>query len=297
MEKMKQRLLVIGATGMLGSVLFRSLSEEQDLKTYGTVRDARGINYFAPHLRAAIIPNVNVESESCILAAFALAKPDVVLNCAGIVKQNPKVNDHLESLAINASLPHRLSKYCSVFGARFVHFSTDCVFSGEMGGYRESDFPDAHDLYGRTKCLGEVDNEGSVTLRTSIIGHELAGNYSLVSWFLSQAGVVKGYRKAIFSGLPTVEIAKVIRERVLPNASLCGIYHLSAAPISKYDLLRLIASEYRKSITIIPDDTVVIDRSLNSERFRMATGFVPSPWPELIGRMNREQKLAWCRDR
>lgn len=173
-------------------------------------------------------------------------------------------------------------------GARLIHFSTDCVFSGKQGQYKEDDFADAYDLYGRTKYLGEVDYENAITLRTSIIGHELESKRSLVDWFLNQSSEVKGFRKAIFSGLPTIEIARIVREYVIPNPKLRGLYHLSVDPISKYDLLRMVGTIYGKDIAIIPDDELIIDRSLNSDRFRSATGFKPKPWLELVEAMHNE---------
>lgn len=271
---------------MLGSTLFQAFSADPAFETYGTMRDASGARYFASDLRDALIPNVNLEGETGLLSAFSIAQPDVVINCVGIIKQLPNANDHLESLAINSSLPHRLARYSNMVGARLVHFSTDCVFSGKDGQYKEDDFPDAYDLYGRTKFLGEVDYENAITLRTSIIGHELASAKSLVDWFLSQSTEIKGFRKAIFSGLPTIEVARIVREYVIPNSELRGLYHLSVDPINKYDLLRLVAELYGKDIAIIPDDQLIIDRSLNSDRFRMATGFTPKPWPELIKAMH-----------
>ena len=291
-EKSKQRVLVIGATGMLGSTVFRAFSMDEDFQTYGTIRDASGANYFSPELRGALIPNIGVEGESGLVTAFSIAKPDIVINCVGIIKQLPNANDHLESLAINAILPHRLAKFCTMVGARLVHFSTDCVFSGKDGQYKENSFPDAYDLYGRTKYLGEVDYENAITLRTSIIGHELASNKSLVDWFLSQSGEVKGYRKAIFTGLPTIEIARVVKELVIPNLGLKGLYHLSVDPINKFDLLSLVAETYGKDIKIVPDDKMMIDRSLNSDHFRAATGFESKPWTELIRDMHHEYMLA-----
>lgn len=288
MNERKTRILVLGAAGMLGSTLFRALSREQNFQTFGTVRSNSDIRNFAPELHDALIPNIHLEVESGILSAIAIAKPDIVINCVGIIKQLPNANDHLESLAINSTLPHRLAKYCIAIGARFVHFSTDCVFSGKRGAYTEEDFADAYDLYGRTKFLGEVSYENSITLRTSIIGHELNRAKSLLDWFLAQRVEVKGFRKAIFSGLPTIEIARVIKEFVVPNRELTGIYHLSVDPINKYDLLRLIAHTYRKEIQIVPDDNVVIDRSLNSDRFRLATGYHPKSWPDLIENMHRD---------
>lgn len=291
-EKRNLRVLVLGATGMLGSTLFRSFSEDPGLLTFGTMRDAQGERHFSRELRDALISDVHLGGEDGLLKAFSIAKPDVVVNCVGIIKQLPNANDHLEGLAINSSLPHRLAKYCSMVGARLVHFSTDCVFSGKDGQYLEDDFPDAYDLYGRTKYLGEVDYENAVTLRTSIIGHELTSSKSLVDWFLGQSGDVRGYRKAIFSGLPTIEMARVIRELVIPNPDIKGLYHLSVDPINKFDLLGLVAKTYGKVIEIVPDDKIEIDRSLNSDRFRSVTGYTPEPWPNLIRDMYNDYQSA-----
>lgn len=292
MHNFKTRVLVLGASGMLGSTLFRAYCRDPLFQTFGSIREASAKQYFAPKLHDALIPNVHLDGESGLLSAFAVAKPNVVINCIGIIKQLPNANDHLESLAINATLPHRLAKYCDATGARLVHFSTDCVFSGKQGLYKEEDFPDAYDLYGRTKFLGEVGYENSVTLRTSIIGHELNRSKSLVDWFLSQSGEVKGFTKAVFSGLPTIEVARVLKEYVIPNSKLRGLYHLSVDPINKYDLLNLVASTYGKAIKITPDDKLVIDRSLNSDRFRKATGFKPKAWSELIKDMHEEYLLT-----
>lgn len=295
MTKRKSRVLVFGATGMLGSTLFRILSADQTIDTFGTMRDASGAQYFSPEFHRALIPNVHLEGESGLLKAFSVAQPDIVINCIGIIKQLPNSNDHLESLAVNASLPHRLASYCNVANARLVHFSTDCVFSGKQGQYREEDFVDAYDLYGRSKFLGEVNYANTLTLRTSIIGHELSSNKSLVDWFLSQTREIKGFKKAIFSGLPTVEVARVVRELVIPNPELSGLYHLSVDPINKYDLLNLIADVYKKSIKIVPDDRLVIDRSLNSDNFRERTGFSPRSWRKLIEDMYDYYSEFWLK--
>jgi dTDP-4-dehydrorhamnose reductase len=291
-NKLKLKVLVIGATGMLGSTIFRAFSAFSDLQTYGTIRNVIGRKYFAPALRNALIPSINMESESGLLTAFSIARPDVVINCVGIIKQSPIANDYLESLSINATLPHRLAKYCEMSGARLIHFSTDCVFSGKSGLYVEGDFPDANDLYGRTKFLGEVDYGNTLTLRTSIIGHELASKKSLVDWFLSQELQVKGFRRAIFSGLPTIEIARLLKEHIITDSSLKGMYHLSVNPIDKNYLLNLISEVYGKKILIVPDDNLIIDRSLNSNRFRLATGFIPKSWPQLISDMYHDNLVA-----
>lgn len=287
-EQRKLRVLVLGATGMLGSTFFRVFSADHTIETFATSRAPDGAKHFAPEHRKAVILNIDLESEIGLLEAFSAAKPDVVINCVGIIKQLPQAHDHLGSLAINSMLPHRLAKYCGTVGARLVHFSTDCVFSGGKGQYTENDFSDAYDLYGRTKFLGEVDYGNAITLRTSIIGHELASARSLVDWFLQQSGQVKGFRNAIFSGLPTVEVARVVREFVIPNKTLRGLYHLAVEPINKNELLRLIAQTYSKEISIIPDDKVVIDRSLNAEKFQTATGFIAKSWPELVRTMHED---------
>jgi dTDP-4-dehydrorhamnose reductase len=292
MIKEKTKILVLGASGMLGSTLFRAFNRDQQFDTFGSIREVNAKRFFLPELHDAIIPNVCVDGEVGLLKAFSFAKPDIVINCIGIIKQLPSSSDHLESLAINAVLPHRLAKYCDAAGARLVHFSTDCVFSGQRGLYKEEDIPDACDLYGRTKLLGEVDYGNSITLRTSIIGHELNRSKSLVDWFLSQSGEVKGFAKAVFSGLPAIEVARVVKECVIPNPMLRGLHHLSVDPISKYDLLKIVAHEYGKTIKIIPDEKFVIDRSLNSDRFRAATGFQPKSWPTLVKEMRDEYLLT-----
>ena len=212
-------------------------------------------------------------------------RPDVVINCIGLVKQIAAVNDPILALSINSILPHRLARLCDLASARLIHVSTDCVFSGGKGGYVESDPPDALDLYGRSKLLGEVAYPHAITLRTSIIGRELNGSHGLIGWFLAQQGAVSGYTRAVFSGLPTCELARVVRDFVLPQPELHGVYHVVAEPISKYALLQLVNGAYGKHLEITPDASVQIDRSLNGGRFRAATGYVAPSWPELVEQM------------
>jgi len=281
----KNKVLVLGAGGMLGNAIFRLFANAGRDSVTGTLRSASKMRYFTPEQRDRLISDVDVTDDRSLAAVFDDVKPSIVINCIGIIKQHSAAKDPLTALTINAVLPHRLAQLCADHGARLIHMSTDCVFSGDRGGYREDDFPDADDLYGRTKYLGETHYPHTVTLRTSIIGHELGSAYSLIDWFLNQEGSVKGYSKAIFSGLPTIEVARVIRDFVYDNLTLSGVYHLSAHPISKHDLLSLVAQAYGKKIEIVPDTTVDIDRSLNSERFRQATGYVPTPWPDLIHTM------------
>ena len=282
----KIRIVVLGSTGMLGNAVLRFFASKVNFEVHGTVRDwssVRALQIRAP--LANFVAGVDVMSLDSLMRMFATVQPDIVINCVGIVKQIAEANDPLIALPINSLLPHRLARLAQVAGARLVHISTDCVFSGSQGNYDETDLPDAYDLYGRSKLLGEVDYPNAITLRTSIIGHELTSNRSLIDWFLSQTGEVQGFKNAIFSGLPTVEIARIIHDHVIFNADLFGLYHVSAAPINKFDLLSLVAKEYGKEIAIRANHDFVIDRSLKSDRFRAATGFEPEPWAQLIHRM------------
>lgn len=276
------RILVLGASGMLGNAMVRVLSENADWHVHGTIRSESAKRFFSPGIAARLIPGVDVEQQDSLLHAFIQARPEVVVNCVGLVKQLAEAEDPLQAIPINALLPHRLARMCELAGARLVHMSTDCVFSGDRGGYRETDPSDAKDLYGRSKFLGEVAYPHTVTLRTSIIGHELQSAHGLVGWFLSQEERCNGFTRAIFSGLPTVVLAQIVRDVVIAHVALSGVYHVAAQPIAKYDLLQLIAEAYGKKIEIVPVDRLVIDRSLNAERFQQATGYVAPGWPELI---------------
>ena len=280
------RVLVLGATGMLGNAVFRFFSGSDGFEAFATARSSTLLDRFADAARSKIILGVDVENMDVMARVFANYRPDVVINCIGVVKQLSSAKDPLVSIPINSMLPHRLSTLCALSGARFIHISTDCVFNGDKGAYREDDIPDANDLYGRTKFLGEVDAPHAITLRTSIIGRELAGAHSLVDWFLSQSDPIKGFRRAIFSGLPTCELARVIRDFVLPSRELHGLYHVSSDPIDKYTLLSLIAARYGSNTKIDPDDEFSIDRSLNSDRFTSATGYRSPSWPELVASMH-----------
>ena len=284
------RILVLGVTGMLGSAVFRVFSADAARQTFGTLRSNAALRHFPQDCHARLVTGVDVLDQDALVSAMARVKPDVVINCVGLIKQLADAKDPLTALPINAMLPHRLARLCELGGARLIHVSTDCVFSGRKGLYLESDLSDAEDLYGKSKYIGELHElPNAITLRTSIIGHELGSAYALVDWFLSQQGEVRGFTKAIFSGLPTVELARVIKDFVIPNPELSGLYHVAAAPIDKFRLLSLVAAQYGKQIEIRPDAALVIDRSLNSARFTEATGYVAPQWPELIRRMHADR--------
>lgn len=282
----KQKILVLGASGMLGNAVVRYFATRTSHDIVGIVRSARSAQLLPAEVREHIVEGGDVDDFDGLVRMFDRHRPTIVINCVGLVKQLEEAKNPLAAIPINSALPHRLARLCSLTGARLIHLSTDCVFSGDKGMYVEDDLPDARDVYGRTKLLGEVDYPHALTLRTSIIGHELGGQHSLICWFLAQAGRVQGFSRAVFSGLPTVEIARVIDAHVLSRPDLHGVYHLSAEPIDKFSLLTLVADIYGKSIQIDENPSLVIDRSLDSTRFRKATGFQPDDWPTLVQRMH-----------
>jgi dTDP-4-dehydrorhamnose reductase len=274
---------------MLGHMMFRTLSADPRLTVFGSIRDENARRWFAPEHRARLVPGVNVESHDSVVGLMASTRPDVVVNCIGLVKQLAAADDPLAAIPMNSLLPHRLAALCRIRSARLIHFSTDCVFSGERGNYLETDFPDARDLYGRSKLLGELAYEHTVTLRTSIIGHELSGAHGL----LAQQGRVRGFTRAVFSGLPTDELSRVVQTIVLHRPDLNGVYHVAAAPVDKYSLLNLIARIYEKDVTVQPDDKLVIDRSLSADKFNGLTGYCPPSWPELVAQMRQSHECVF----
>lgn len=266
--------------------MVRVLSDGGVNEVYGTLRSEGNRRHFQPAANLKFVSGVDAENPDSLAGVVAQVRPQAVINCIGLIKQLAAADDPLAALPINSILPHRLARLCDLSNARLVHVSTDCVFSGLKGMYTEEDKPDAVDLYGRSKLLGEVDYPHAITLRTSIIGHELGSSHGLVEWFLAQQGSVQGYNKAIFSGLPTCELARVIRDIVLPRPDLSGLYHVAAQPISKYDLLKLINQHYAKGLAIHPSDRVAIDRSLCGSRFEAETGYQAPSWSDLVAAMH-----------
>ena len=269
---------------MLGNVVFRVLSEGSGLKVFGTVRGIEAKRYFVSELASSLIVLENVEGKNELEQLFISLCPDIVINC--IALRNPTSSDVIRSINIYSLLPHRLAHLCRMYGARLIQISTDGVFSGSRGGYTEDDSPDATDVYGMAKLLGEVRDSHAITLRTSIIGHELQTKTGLLEWFLSQKKQCRCYTRSIFSSFPTVVFAKMIRDVILPRPDLNGIYHVATKPISKFDLIKLVAQKYGKSVNIVPDDKVVIDRSLSADKFESATGYSSPDWPTLIDTMH-----------
>lgn len=265
--------------------MFRVLSARDGWTVKGTIRSARAKSFFSDSLAANLITGIELLDSDGLTRVLADTEPDVVVNCAGLTKHLPEGNIPTAVIAMNGLFPHRMATLCRLCGARMIHVSTDCVFSGNRGGYTEDCIPDATDLYGRSKIIGEVAGDNLLTLRTSTIGHELLSRHGLLEWFLAQTHC-KGYTRAIFSGLPSVVFAQVVRDIVIPDRQLSGLYHVAGPAIPKADLLRIVAAVYRTNVEIIADDQFVVDRSLNAAHFREATGYCPPPWTEMINTMH-----------
>lgn len=279
----KMRILILGVNGMLGHALWQGLKDAHE--TYGTTRkDIMELNsrcrFFFDSAR--IIDKLNVRTNMDLDRIFGISEPEIVINCIGIIKQLPEANDPVKAININALIPHILAIRCSGKGIRLIHISTDCVFSGEKGNYSEEDIPDAEDIYGKTKFLGEVSGNNCLTIRTSLIGRELTSKNGLLEWFLSQRRRVAGYRKAIFSGLTTYALSNIIKTIIEKHGSLAGLYHISSEPITKYDLLKKLKQRLSLDVEIVPDDGVAVDRSLNSIKFRKATGIDIPLWDTML---------------
>lgn len=286
------RVLILGGAGLLGHKLYQILGRRFDV--FATVRKPSSFySRFGIFDPDRIQGEVDLRCAEETLKVFVWSRPEVVVNAVGVVKQRVESQDTLLSLEINSLLPPRLALICRARGCRLIHVSTDCVFSGQNGGYNEQSASDARDLYGRTKYLGEVCGEGALTLRTSFIGRELDSRHGLLEWFLSQKGKsCRGFSKVIFSGLTTIALAGLVGDIIDKHRDLSGLFHVSSDPISKYDLLSLINEIYRLEVRIERDDGYVCDRSLDSSRFRAATGWRPASWQAMVLQM-REDPTAY----
>ena len=280
------KILIVGGSGMLGHQLWRQLHARHE--TWVTLRKpAAGFIQQSLFSEGRVIAGVDAADLANLRRVIAELRPDAVLNCIGIIKQLKEAKDPIPSIEINALLPHRLAEFCAEAGSRLIHFSTDCVFNGQRGSYTEADASDAEDLYGRTKYLGEVSGAAhAVTLRSSIVGRELGSAHSLIDWFLSQEGKsVRGYRRAIYTGFTTIEMARIVESLLTRHTALSGLWQVASTPISKYELLQMVRAAFNRNIQIEPDDEVLCDRSLVGNAFNVVTDYEPPSWSSMSADM------------
>jgi dTDP-4-dehydrorhamnose reductase len=286
------RVLIVGASGMLGHRLVRGLAAD-GFEVVGTIRGRASDIGLEPHAAGArIVEGIDADCFDTVAGAVRAIAPDVVINAVGMIKQVSGGKAAVPAITLNALFPHRLAEVAGEVGARFVTFGTDCVYSGRLGPYKESDTPDATDVYGRSKLLGEVTGAGCLTLRTSIVGRELRGRHSLFDWFLSQRGkTVKGYRGALYSGMTTGAAASVVSRLIREQPVLSGLWQVAGPPISKYDLLGLLRDAMKLDITLLPDDEFHCDRRLDGTRFAAVTGIEIPTWADMVAAVADESPL------
>lgn len=274
------KILILGASGLIGSNLFSYLSGIAHHEVFGTYRNPKALKVFDQSL----VPNLfEFKLEESVLPLDKLIsqlRPDVVINALGVTKHIEEARENV--IRVNSLFPHQLAVLAAKHKARFIHISTDCVFLGKKGMYTENDVPDAADLYGRSKILGEVTYDSHLTVRISTIGTEITSQHGLLEWFLASQDQCFGYTKAIFSGLPSKYFASILDKFILPNPQISGLYHVASQPIDKFTLLGNLASFYNKEIEIVPNQVVEMNRSLDSTSFAKKTGYVAPSWEELI---------------
>jgi len=285
-----KRIIVLGGSGMLGHKAFQVLSEDFDtFAAFQTFSDA--LRRTGIYDERKILDGIDIVDFAAVKRGIETINPAVILNCIGVIKQRAKARNPRVAIYSNALFPHLLAEHCADREIRLIHISTDCVFSGRVGGYIETDTPDADDLYGRTKHLGEVDDGNALTLRTSIVGHELFSHFSLIDWFLSQEGkMVRGYTNAIYTGFPTVVLCRELARVISEYPHVKGLYHFSSDPITKYELLCHVRDVYGVNVDIVPDDEVRCNRSLNSDKYRRELKFSPVGWREMIEMMHADRR-------
>jgi dTDP-4-dehydrorhamnose reductase len=276
------RILILGATGMLGHKLWQLLPQRFP-DTHATVRARPQLPGSRLFEDERVIAGVNCADFTAVAELLDRMAPQVVVNCVALTKRRQGSDRADASIALNALLPHQLARWCADHGARLIHFSTDCVFTGRTGGYTEASVPDAEDLYGRSKALGEVAGDGALTLRSSFIGRELGRGTELLEWFLAQRGQrIKGYRQARYTGVSNLFMAQLVGDIITVHPHLAGLYNLASEAVSKFELLCLARDAFRLDVEIEPDDMFVCRRDLDGSRLRQALGTAPPSWLEMM---------------
>lgn len=242
------KILVLGKDGMLGHIVFTYLTEK-GYEVVGTLQKGEGIVYDA---------YVNQEELEKIIQEH---KPKIIINCIGILNQVAE-NNHPLAVKLNSLLPHYVDELSKKYDFKFIHVSTDCVYEGNIGKYDELALPDAKSFYGRSKALGEVNNDKNLTLRTSIIGPDMNPNgIGLFQWFMNQQGEIGGYTKVIWTGVTTIELAKAFEKAIVNN--LTGLHHVVNNDfISKYELLELFKDIFKKQIILNENANVISEKTL-----------------------------------
>jgi dTDP-4-dehydrorhamnose reductase len=286
--KSNKKVLILGVGGMIGHQMFRSLKTQ--FEVHGTLKETiEKYKDFEIFDSTNIFENCDAQNFDKIEQVLNQFKPDVILNCIGITLRKPEIKDELYAEKINSDFPQFLKNYTERSHAYLVHFSTDCVFSGKTGPYTEDSVPDAEDVYGRTKAKGEVQGSHTLTLRGSMIGRELVGKTELLEWALSQKDKkIKGYTKALYSGVTTSVMAGLIADLINRSEKLTGLYQVSSQPISKFELLQEINAAFKLNMTIEENDSYLNEKILKSEKLTNKIGFHSLSWNEMLDELAKD---------
>ena len=280
-----KKILILGSTGMMGSMLTRVLKKDKRFKILCTYRNFKKIKIL--NLKKNQLKKINISKFKDVKKLITKFKPDYVINCIGLIKQLCNKKNLKETKFLNSTFPKKISKVAEKNKFKIIHLSTDCVFSGKKGNYNEKEIADAVDIYGKSKLNGEVKSKFVINIRTSIIGNELTTSLSLFNWFLKQKKV-NGFSQAYFSGMTTLELSNILIKKIILNTKFSpGLFHVSGPKINKLNLLRLIKKVYKRKIVINIDNNFKIDRSLNSNKFRNVTKFKKKSWLVMIKELRK----------
>jgi len=252
-----KKILVIGCKGMAGHVIMLYLKNLRIYDVWGLARNIKTENN---------VVNLDVFDVKKLENLIIKEKFQVVINCIGLLNKNAEENPQL-AIWINSYLPHLLASFGKKYNFKLIHISTDCVFSGNEGGYNENSFKNGIGFYAQSKALGEIVNSRDLTFRTSIIGPELKNKgIGLFHWFMNQDKEVSGFSNAYWTGVTTVELSEAINQSIQQN--LTGLYHLvNNQKISKYELINLFNENFKQGkIKVIKNIKYSVDKSLVNSR-------------------------------
>jgi dTDP-4-dehydrorhamnose reductase len=280
------RILILGVSGLIGHKLLQELS--LDFEVFGTLRRNK-IEYgdLALFDGENIIENIDILDFESLTKVFRAINPEVILNCIGITKRKIDINYPALAISINAYFPHKLASWAKEYQKRVIHFSTDCVFDGKIGNYNEESLTTAEDIYGRTKALGEINYNHTLTIRSSFIGQELFNKTELLDWFLAQNGKkIYGFKNTFYSGVSTIFMAQLVKNIILNFPELSGVYQLAPEkPISKFDLLNIAKYAFNVNVEIMPDEANIHRPTLDASKLKNKINLVVPSWHKMMNEL------------
>ena len=277
------RILILGADGMIGHKIAQSLEDFELILASRKSISSKSIGIIKGKM---VLHNLITDSLDLLLDNTT---PDIIINCAGITTRRGVEDNIVNTELLNSDLPHKLDSWANLNSKKLIHFSTDCVFSGNRGNYLDNDFADAEDIYGKSKALGEVNSPNTLTIRCSMIGRELYNFTELFEWLKKNKNKkIEGYSKVFYSGITTVRMGKILNKILNKNLNLSGIYNISSTPISKFDLLVKLSNAFNLNVDIKQNKNNKSNKVLISEKFTEITGIYPPNWDDLISEFKED---------